>query len=175
MEDLKRLIRDVPDFPQKGVIFRDITPLLGNAEAFANTVDRMVDYCRERYGDGGIDKVVCIESRGFIFGSALAYKLGAGLAIVRKPGKLPYKTISADYQLEYGTNTLAIHEDAISRGERIVIIDDVLATGGTAKATVELVERLGGRVSGILFLIELGFLNGREKIKDYDCFSMIKY
>lgn len=169
--DLEKIVRDVPDFPKKGIIFKDITTLLKNPEALRYTIDKMV----ERYRDKGIDKIIGIESRGFIFGGAVAYLLGCGFVPARKPGKLPAKTISESYTLEYGSNTLELHVDAIEKGEKVVIIDDLLATGGTAAAVAKLVEKLHGEVVGIDFLIELEFLAGREKLKGYPVTSYIKY
>lgn len=169
--DLKQKIRSIPDFPKKGVVFRDITTLLGDAEAFKYSVDRMVEYWRGKK----IDAVLGAEARGFIFGGVIAYKLDVGFIPVRKPGKLPYKTCQASYDLEYGKNILQIHIDAIKKGDKILIVDDLVATGGTAKAKVELVEKMGGEVVGLCFLIELEFLNPRKILKDYDIFSLIKY
>lgn len=169
--ELEKFIRDVPDFPEKGIIFKDITTLLKEPEALKYVIDEMV----KRYADKKIDKVVGIESRGFIFGAAVAYHLGCGFVPARKPGKLPAETIREDYTLEYGTNSLEMHTDAIKPGERVAIIDDLLATGGTAVAVAKLVERLKGTVVGIEFLIELDFLNGRDKLKDYDVNSYLHY
>ena len=169
--DLKQKIRNIPDFPKKGVVFRDITTLLGDAEAFKYSVDRMVEYWRGKK----IDAVLGAEARGFIFGAVIAYKLDVGFIPVRKPGKLPYKTCQASYDLEYGKNILQMHIDAIKKGDKILIVDDLVATGGTAKAKVELVEKMGGEVVGFCFLIELEFLNPRKFLKDYDIFSLIKY
>lgn len=169
--DLKQKIRNIPDFPKKGVVFRDITTLLGDAEAFKYSVDRMVEYWRGKK----IDAVLGAEARGFIFGAVIAYKLNVGFIPVRKPGKLPYKTCQASYDLEYGKNILQMHIDAIKKGDKILIVDDLVATGGTAKAKVELVEKMGGEVVGFCFLIELEFLNPRKFLKDYDIFSLIKY
>jgi adenine phosphoribosyltransferase len=171
MVNLKEFIRDIPDFPRPGVIFKDITPLLKNSQALKEATDRLV----EHYQSQKVDLIVAIESRGFIWGGILAYKLNKGLVIVRKPKKLPYKTFSATFELEYGTDTLEIHQDAISQGQSVLIVDDLLATGGTVSATIKLVEQLGGKVVGIAFLIELEFLKGRERIKNYDVFSLIKY
>jgi len=169
--NLKRLVRDVPDFPKKGIVFRDIMPLLGNPEALRYAVDAMfVHYFGEK-----IDKVVSAEARGFIFGPAVAYHLGAGFAAVRKPGKLPYKTKELTYDLEYGTDTLAIHEDALRKGEQVLLVDDLLATGGTMAATAKLCESLGAKVVGAGFIIELTFLKGRERLRPYDVFSLIQY
>jgi len=169
--DLTKIIRDVPDFPQKGIIFKDITTLLKDKDALKYTIDLMVD----RYRNQDIHKIVGIESRGFIFGGAVAYLLGCGFVPARKPGKLPADTISESYTLEYGSNTLELHTDAIKAGERVVIIDDLLATGGTAAAVAKLVEQLKGQVMGIEFLIELEFLKGREKLPGYTVNSIIKY
>jgi len=169
--NLDKLIRDVPDFPKKGIVFKDITTLLSDKEGFAFAIEVM----SERYNGQSIDKVVGIESRGFIFGGALAYKFKCGFVPIRKPGKLPYESIKEDYSLEYGTNTLEIHTDAIKEGERVIIIDDLLATGGTAVAAANLIKRLKGNIIGIDFLVELEFLNGRNKLKDYNVFSYLKY
>lgn len=169
--DLAKIIRDVPDFPEKGIIFKDITTLLKDKDALTYVIDVMV----ERYRDKQIDKIVGIESRGFIFGGAVAYLLGCGFVPARKPGKLPAEKISESYSLEYGTNTLEVHIDAIEAGERVLIIDDLLATGGTAAAVAKMVERLKGEVVAIEFLIELEFLNGREKVKEYNVNSYIRY
>ena len=169
--DLKQKIRSIPDFPKKGIVFRDITTLLGDGEAFRYSVDRMVEYCQGKK----IDAVLGAEARGFIYGAVVAYKLGVGFIPVRKPGKLPYKTCEASYDLEYGKNILQIHIDAIKKGDKILIVDDLVATGGTAKAKAELVEKMGGEVVGFCFLIELEFLNPRKVLKDYDIFSLIKY
>ena len=169
--ELKNLIRDVPDFPKKGIIFKDITTLLKDKDAFKEAVDKLAEECEGKK----IDIVVAVEARGFIFGGVLAYKLGAGFAPLRKPGKLPYKTIKETYELEYGTDTLEIHEDAIKSGDNVLVIDDLLATGGTSLATVKLVEKLGGNVSKIVFLIDLAFLKGVEKLDGYDVSSLIEY
>ena len=171
MKDLKKIIRDIPDFPKKGIIFKDITPLLQNAEQFRKAVDGLC----EQFKDKKIDVVASVESRGFILGAAIAYKLGVGFVPVRKKGKLPYLTHSVTYDLEYGQDTLEIHQDAIGKGAKVLITDDLLATGGTLAATIDLVEKMGGEITGIGFLIELTFLKGREKNKDYDIFSLIKF
>jgi len=171
VDELKALIRDVPDFPEKGIVFKDITPLLGNEIAFSQVIDLIVVH----YGRGNVDKVVGIEARGFILASPVAYHFGAGFVPVRKAGKLPWHSYAEEYALEYGSATLEIHKDAVEAGERVLIVDDVLATGGTVQATASLVERLDGKVVGIACPLELGFLNGREKIKDYDFFSLITY
>ena len=168
---LRQAIRDIPDFPRPGIIFKDITPLLGNGELFAKTIDLLAD----RYRGQRIDTVLGIESRGFIVGSALAYRLGAGFCIVRKPGKLPYETHRASYELEYGTDTLEIHIDAIRPQARVLIADDLIATGGTAEATAQLVSKLGGTVVECVFVIELAFLKGREKLKPHAVFSILQY
>jgi adenine phosphoribosyltransferase len=170
-ERLRGRIRDVPDFPQEGIVFKDITPLLADEAAFSSVIDMIVVH----FGRGNVDKVVGIEARGFILASPVAYHFGAGFIPVRKAGKLPWETDSEQYELEYGTETLEIHTDAFHPGERVLIVDDVLATGGTARATARLVERLGGKVIGIACLIELAFLKGREAIKDYDFFSLLTY
>lgn len=171
IDQLKALIRDVPDFPQEGIVFKDITPLLADEIAFSTVIDLIVVH----FGRGNVDKVVGIEARGFILASPVAYHFGAGFVPVRKKDKLPWQTEAAEYQLEYGTATLEIHRDAIASGERVLIVDDVLATGGTARATADLVERIGGKVVGIACLIELGFLRGRSKLDGYDLFTLISY
>jgi len=168
---LQQAIRDIPDFPRPGIVFKDITPLLGNGLLFAKTIDLLAD----RYQEQKIDTVLGIESRGFIVGAALAYRLGAGFCIVRKPGKLPYETHRASYELEYGTDTLEIHTDAIRPQARVLIADDLIATGGTAAATAQLVSRLGGTVVECAFVIELAFLKGREKLKPHAVFSILQY
>jgi adenine phosphoribosyltransferase len=170
-ERLKALVRDVPDFPQEGIVFKDITPLLADPIAFSTVIDLIVVH----FGRGNVDKVVGIEARGFILASPVAYHFGAGFVPVRKKDKLPWETESAGYALEYGTATLEVHRDAVTPGERVLIVDDVLATGGTAAATSQLVERIGGKVIGIACLIELGFLNGRDKLEGHDLFSLITY
>ncbi|MEE9186491.1 MAG: adenine phosphoribosyltransferase [Bacteroidota bacterium] len=170
-EDLKSIVRSVPDFPKKGIVFRDITTLLSDRNGFQKTIDIF----HERYKDQRIEKVVSVESRGFIFGSVLAYRLGAGFVPIRKPGKLPSEKIREEYQLEYGTDAMEIHRDAIQRGERVLMHDDLLATGGTVLAACKLVERLGGEIVGLSFLIELRFLNGRNRLESYDIFSIIGY
>lgn len=169
--NIESKIRTVRDFPKKGIMFRDITTLLKDREAFSYVVEKFY----EHYKDMHIDKVVSVESRGFIFGSVLAYRLGAGFVPIRKPGKLPAEVISQEYQLEYGTDSMEIHRDAISPGERVLVHDDLLATGGTVAAACKLIERLQGKVEGICFLIELTPLNGRKAIPDKDVFSLIKY
>ena len=169
--DLKQKIRNIPDFPKKGIVFRDITTLIKDSEAFKFSVDRMV----ENYKGKKIDVILGAEARGFIFGAVMAYKLGVGFIPVRKPGKLPYRTCEVSYDLEYGKNILQMHSDAVKKGDRVLIVDDLVATGGTAKAKAELVEKMGGKVAGFCFLIELEFLNPREILKGYDIFSLIKY
>ncbi len=171
MEHLKELIREVPDFPKEGINFYDITTLLKDAGGLKQTLDSMV----ERYKDKNIDVVIGMESRGFIFATPLAYQIGAGFVPVRKPGKLPAEKTSVSYDLEYGQDTLEIHNDAVSEGTRVLIVDDLLATGGTAKATVDLVEKLNGEIVGLDFLCELTFLNGRDKLKGYNVQSLLKY
>jgi adenine phosphoribosyltransferase len=162
-------LRDVPDFPSPGIVFKDLTPLLGDVDAFRYTVDAIADHAAGLT----LDKVVGIEARGFIFAAAVAYRLGAGFVPVRKAGKLPWKTVTETYALEYGTDSLDIHEDAVAAGDTVYIVDDVLATGGTAAATCTLVERVGGRIAGLAFVVELGFLGGRAKLTDYDILSLI--
>jgi adenine phosphoribosyltransferase len=171
MDDLKDIIRDVPDFPKKGIIFKDITTLLGDAKSF----QRMVDLLAHRYIGQHIDKVVGVEARGFIIGAALAYKLGAGVVLVRKPGKLPAETFKKTYDLEYGTDTLEIHTDAIKPGERVLIADDVLATGGTMAAVVDMVQTLGGNIVECAFMAELEFLGGRSKLPQDKIYSLLKF
>ena len=168
---LQKSIRDIPDFPKEGVTFKDITPLLGDPVAFSTAVDAIV----VSFGRGTIDKVVGIEARGFIVAAPVAYHFGAGFVPLRKPGKLPYDTVSEAYDLEYGQETLELHVDAFSPGDRVLIVDDVLATGGTAKAACNLVEQAGGKVAGLAFVIELEFLNGSERLNGYDYTSLIKY
>ena len=169
--DLASLIRDVPDFPVPGILFKDITTLLRNAAALREVVTRLA----EQYADARVDIVAAIESRGFIFGAPLAVQLGAGFVPVRKPGKLPAQAISESYTLEYGTNTLEMHVDAIQPGQRVLVVDDLLATGGSARAAVNLVERLGGKVVGLAFVVELDFLNGRQKLTGYPVHSLVHY
>jgi adenine phosphoribosyltransferase len=169
--ELASLIRDVPDFPVEGILFKDITTLIRNADAFREVIDRMT----EHYADTDVDLVVAVEARGYIVGAPLAYALGAGFVPVRKPGKLPAKIVSESYTLEYGTNSLEIHEDAIKPGQWVLVVDDLLATGGSARATINLVERLGGKVVGVAFMIELGFLHGRDKLEGYDVLSLIHF
>lgn len=169
--DLYKFVRDIPDFPKKGVVFKDITPILGNSNAFQQSIN----WVSEPFLNKKIDAVVGVESRGFVFASAAAYRLKAGFIPVRKPGKLPWNTFEASYKLEYGVDKLQIHQDAIKKGQKILIVDDVLATGGTAAATIDLVNQLGGEIVEVTFLIELKFLNGIEKIKQYPHRSLIKY
>ena len=171
VEKLKKIIRDVPDFPKKGILFKDITTLLKDPASFQRTVDLM----SHRYVGKGIDVVVGVEARGFIVGAALAYKLGAGVILVRKPGKLPHKTHKASYKLEYGEDSLEIHQDAIIPGQKVLIADDVLATGGTVSAVINLVEKMGGQIVECAFLSEIEALNGRSKIKNYPVFALIKF
>ena len=169
--DLAATIRSVPNFPIEGIVFYDITTMLKNPAALKESIDRLTSH----YQNAGVDMVVGIESRGFIFGIPLAYNLGAGFVPVRKPSKLPAETIVESYALEYGTNSLEIHVDAIEKGQKVLIVDDLLATGGTAKATCNLVEKLGGQVVGLAFAIELNFLKGREKLQGFDVFSLLQY
>lgn len=171
IEKVKSFIRDVPDFPKPGVVFKDITPLLQNPTLFKSTVEKMAGPFRRK----GITHVASVESRGFIFGAPVAYQLDAGFIPVRKKGKLPYKTAAFDYELEYGTDTLEIHADALDASSRVLVIDDVLATGGTAHATCKLVEKLKAKVVGMSFVIELEFLHGREKLRGYDVLTLIRY
>jgi adenine phosphoribosyltransferase len=171
LDALRRIVRDVPDFPQKGIVFKDITPLLSDPASFRNAIDFMAAPLRA----GDFDLLVGIESRGFIFASALALELGKGHIPVRKPGKLPAKTVQISYQLEYGSDRLEMHADAIQKGQRVVIVDDVLATGGTAKGVASLVEKVGGEVVGLSFFIELGFLNGRDRLSGYEIRTVLNY
>jgi adenine phosphoribosyltransferase len=170
-EPLKKLIREVPDFPKKGILFYDITTLLKDKLGFATLIDAL----SEHYLDKDIDLVLGMEARGFIFGPALAYRLNAGFVPVRKPGKLPAATAQVKYDLEYGSNTLEIHKDAIQRGQRVIIVDDLLATGGTAAATVQLAQSLGGEIAGLGFVVELDFLKGRDKLQGSEVFSLLHY
>jgi len=169
--DLASYIRDVKDFPIEGILFKDITTLLQDHQAFKQAVDLLV----ARYSDTKIDKIAAIESRGFIFGAPLAYQLGGGFVPVRKPGKLPSRTVRVEYSLEYGSNVLEMHVDALKPGEHVLIVDDLLATGGSARAVAQLVGQLGGTVTGMAFVVELEFLNGRQKLGDYDVFSLVKF
>jgi len=170
-QKLRELIRDVPDYPKKGIVFKDITTLIKRGDAFDEVINIFLEKCKDKK----VDLVAAVESRGFIFGGVLANRLKVGFVPIRKFGKLPARTVEQKYDLEYGTDTLEIHKDAVAPGQRVLIVDDLLATGGTIQATCKLVEKLGGEVAGILVMIELGFLNGREKIKDYDLFTLIKY
>ena len=170
-DQLKSTIRDVPDFPKEGIIFKDITTLLQNKDALKASIDILVD----KYKEEDIEYVVGIESRGFIFGTAVAYNLGAGFVPVRKKGKLPSTTKSVTYDLEYGTDTVEIHEDAIPAGSKVLLVDDLLATGGTAGAVTQLLKEIGSDIVSVAFLIELEFLNGKEKLADYPIYSVIKY
>ena len=169
--DLREFIRDIPDWPKEGILFRDITPLLADPEAFAAAVDAL----SAGFAEAGIEYVAAVEARGFIFGSAVAEKLGAGFVPIRKKGKLPAQTESITYDLEYGTDTLQVHSDAVERGAKVLMVDDLLATGGTMAAACKLIEKIGGRVAGIVFLIELAGLRGAEKIADYEITSIISY
>jgi adenine phosphoribosyltransferase len=169
--DLRTRIRDVPDFPKPGIVFKDIMPLLADHAALQQAVDQLTDWAAPR----NVDYVVGAEARGFILGSALAYRLGAGFVCARKPGKLPYLTVGAKYALEYGFDALEMHVDAVPRGSRVLVHDDLLATGGTARAKIDLVEQLGAEVVGVAFVIELAFLNGRDKLYGYDIKSLVKY
>ncbi len=169
--DLTTLIRDVPDFPTEGILFKDVMPLIADPAAFRETIDRLAAWA----GPRAPDVILGAEARGFIFGGALAYALGCGFVAARKPGKLPWETVEARYDLEYGTDALQIHADSVTPGARVIVLDDVLATGGTARAKIDLVERLGGVVVGALFVIELSFLNGRRRIGDTDVHALIDY
>jgi adenine phosphoribosyltransferase len=171
IEQIKDLVRDVPDFPEPGIVFKDITPILADPLAFSTITDLIVVH----FGRGNVDKVVGIEARGFILASPVAYHFNAGFVPIRKQGKLPWETVSAEYSLEYGTATLELHRDAVRPGERVLIVDDVLATGGTAKAAASLVEDIGGTISGIACLIELDFLHGRDRVDDYELHTLIHY
>ena len=171
MEQLRNIIRDVPDFPKKGILFKDITTLLEDAKSY----QRMIDLLANRYVGEGIDKVVGVEARGFIIGAALAYKLGAGIVLVRKPGKLPSETLKKTYELEYGTDTLEIHVDAIKKGERVLIADDLLATGGTMAAVVDMVSGMGAEIYECCFMAELEFLEGSKKLPAGKVFSLLKF
>jgi adenine phosphoribosyltransferase len=171
MEDLKKLIREIPDYPKPGILFYDLTTLLQDPRGFHSLVDKLC----EHYNGKKVDLVAGIEARGFIFAPALAYRLGAGFVPVRKPRKLPSKTVSVTYELEYGSDQLEIHQDAVKPGQRVLLCDDLLATGGTARAAIELVRKLGGDLVGAAFAVELSFLNGRAKIPGVDVFSLLKY
>ena len=170
-DHLKKLIREVPDFPKKGILFYDITTLLKDRTGLATLIDALA----EHYIAKKVDLVLGMEARGFIFAPALAYRLNAGFVPVRKPGKLPAATTKYDYELEYGTNTLEVHKDAIQRGQRVIIVDDLLATGGTAEATTKLATSLGAEIAGLGFVVELDFLKGRDKLKQHDVFSLLHY
>ncbi len=169
-DELKSLIRDIPDFPKPGIMFRDITPLIGNPRGLAAVIDQIA----ERYL-GGVDVVLGIESRGFIIGAPIAYRLGVGFSIARKPGKLPFRTVDESYELEYGSAAIEMHQDGIASQARVLIVDDLLATGGTAGAAVRLVRKVGGNVIGCAFIIELAGLKGRERLTPINCFSLIQY
>ena len=171
LDQLKALVRDVPDFPQEGVLFKDITPLLADPLAFSTVIDLIVVH----FGRGNVDKVVGIEARGFILASPVAYHFGAGFVPVRKVDKLPWETESAEYELEYGTATLEIHSDAIQPGQRVLIVDDLLATGGTVMGTIELVRRLGGEIAGLSFMVELTALRGRDKLGEFEIHTLLSY
>jgi len=170
-DQLKKQIREVPDFPKQGILFYDITTLLKDKAGFA----RLIDLFSEHYIGKQIDLILGMEARGFIFGPALAYRLNAGFVPVRKPGKLPAATARVEYDLEYGSNALEVHKDAIEKGQRVLIVDDLLATGGTAEATAKLAASLGGQIAGLGFVVELDFLKGRDKLKPYDVFSLLHY
>jgi adenine phosphoribosyltransferase len=169
--DFAKYIREIPDWPKKGILFYDISTLLGNPRVFSASIDSLADH----YADSKVDVVVSVEARGFIFGGALAYRLGAGFVPARKPGKLPWQKIRAEYSLEYGTDAIEMHKDAIVSGQRVLIFDDVLATGGTVAATADLVRSLGGQIVGTAFLIDLTFLKGREKLGGQEVFALIQY
>ena len=171
MKKYAKLIRDIPDFPKPGIVFKDITTLIKNGKAF----NEVIDIFHKKVKNKKVDLVLAIESRGFIFGGALANKLKVGFVPVRKPGKLPWAVEQESYSLEYGQDTLQIHQDAVKKGQKVLIVDDLLATGGTLQATCRLVEKLGGKVAGILVLIELSFLKGKDKLSNYDFYSLIKY
>lgn len=171
LDNIKSLIREIPDFPKKGIGFKDVTPVLKDNNAFSYSIDMLANALKGR----NIDLIAGPEARGFLFGAPLAYKMGLGFIPVRKPGKLPAKTLKYEYQLEYGMDSLEIHEDAIKEGQRVVIVDDLLATGGTIYASAKLIEKLGGIIDCILFLTELTFLNGRKKLSDYEIISLIKF
>jgi adenine phosphoribosyltransferase len=171
VKDLKDAIRSIPDFPKPGIVFRDITTLLASPEAFRQSLDQMEGFFRQK----GVQRIAAIDSRGFIFGGALADRMNIPFVPIRKKGKLPFPTIFQEYDLEYGTDTLEIHKDAVNKGEKVAIIDDLLATGGTLEASCKLVERLGGEVAAVCVLIELSFLRGRNRIPDYDVMALIEY
>ncbi len=169
--DLKEKIRIIPDFPKPGISFKDITTLLRDADALREAIRQMADYFRDK----NIDMIVGVESRGFILGAPLAYEMGLGFTLIRKPGKLPGEVLSVEYDLEYGTDSLEIHTDAFSPGTRVLLVDDLLATGGTISAAAELVKKLGGEIGGMAFLIELEYLEGRKRLQDYDILTLVKY
>jgi adenine phosphoribosyltransferase len=169
--DLKKYIRNIPDFPTKGIMFKDITTLLKEPEPFKYVIDTIVD----KYKNENVDKLVSVEARGYIFGGVIAYNLNCGFVPVRKPGKLPAETISKEYTLEYGTNKVEIHKDAITEGEKVLLFDDLLATGGTVLATCQLVEQLGGKIIACAFMTKLSYLHGDKKLKDYKIFSLVDY
>lgn len=171
MDIIRQVIRDVPDFPRPGIIFKDVTPVLEDSVAFRAVIDAF----RARYTDAGIDRIAAVESRGFLLGAALGYELGIGVVMVRKPGKLPRETVRQSYDLEYGSNVLEIHVDAVKPGHRVLVIDDLLATGGTARATADLVHRLGGTVVEHAFMVELGFLEGRKVLEPVPAFALLTY
>jgi adenine phosphoribosyltransferase len=171
VDRLKKMIREVPDFPKKGILFYDITTLLKDKTGLATLIDKL----SEHYISEDVDLVLGMEARGFIFAPALAYRLNAGFVPVRKPGKLPAECVRYEYTLEYGTNTLEVHKDAIQKGQRVLIVDDLLATGGTAEATAKLAESLGAKIAGLGFVVELTFLNGRDKLKNYNVMSLLRY
>jgi len=173
-QDIRERIAEVPDFPEPGVSFKDITPLIEDGEAFRTAVDALADASRDLLA-GGFDRVLCAEARGFVFGTALAYRAGKGLVLARKSGKLPRRTISASYDLEYGSAILEIHADSVPPGTRVLVVDDLLATGGTARAMCQLVENAGGSVAGVAFLIELAFLGGRDRLTPYPVTSLVSY
>ena len=170
-EPLKKLIREIPDFPKKGILFYDITTLLKDKLGFATLIDALAEY----YLPQKVDLILGMEARGFIFGPALAYRLNAGFVPVRKPGKLPAETARVEYQLEYGSNVLEVHKDAVQKGQRVIIVDDLLATGGTAEATTKLATSLGAEIAGLGFVVELDFLKGRDKLRQYDVYSLLHY
>lgn len=171
MIDLKKAVRSIPDFPRKGIVFRDITTLLNNSAAFKQALDQLEKFCREKRAE----KILAIEARGFVFGGALADRLGIGLVLARKPGKLPARTLRYEYELEYGTDAIEIQADDVKKGERVLVVDDLVATGGTLEAACKLAEQAGGKVAGIALLIDLAFLPWREKIDKYDILSLITY
>ena len=170
-DHLAKAIRDIPDFPKKGILFKDITTLIKQADLFAEVIDIFT----EKYREAGIDKVVGIEARGYLFASALAYRLGAGLIPVRQPGKLPAKTVRVTYQLEYGSDSVEMHRDAVASGEKVLVVDDLLATGGTAEATCTLVRGQGAQIAGVAFVVELEFLHGRRRLEGDDVFAIVKF